>query len=467
MKKEIKSRRRLERNHESITLRFLANTSVLLLHLKEEGRMDHLNKIKQVSDQRQERGQRLLWTVPRSQIYLGAVLPIRGSSLDADWAGCPVTRSAEAEYRGVANVVAETAAVYMSTNHVQHQHTKHIEIDIHFVREYVASGQVRVLHVPSRFQFCARSAVIDAAQRKRDKYMAKCAALGESEADAVTLLKRIRKFSMTQDIGARAAVHIFNKISFVIAKRWFKGISFNLWRCYINFIRKASEKKEPEGQEETRKAYDFMLSYVGSDIAFSTIMCGPVQDVRIPYQQKRMFGFRRVKQMERGDFSSCGSPMGFDSRDPFDLGARMLYKSQDLLWRKKFEEQADLQHAVELQNRRLMDLQLLDVKRNVLIRRRVKQMEHGDFSSCGSPTGFDSRDPFDLGERMLYKSQDLLWRKKFEEQADLQHAVELQNRRLMDLQLLDVKRNYPDSGNYNFITVAKNIALDDTGIFMC
>ncbi|GKG08116.1 ribonuclease H-like domain-containing protein, partial [Tanacetum coccineum] len=104
---------------------------------------------------------------------------------DADWTGCPITRrstlgycvflgdnllswfakrhdtlprsSTEAEYRGVANVVAaETAwlcnllcelhaplftatlvycdnvsAVYLSTNLVQHQRAKHIEIDIH------------------------------------------------------------------------------------------------------------------------------------------------------------------------------------------------------------------------------------------------------------------------------------------------------------------------------------------------
>ncbi|GKC24415.1 hypothetical protein Tco_1026565, partial [Tanacetum coccineum] len=50
--------------------------------------------------------------------------------------------------------------------------------------------------------FVPGRAVIDAAHQK----------------DAVTLLKRIRKFSMTQGIGARAAVHIFNKISFAIAK---------------------------------------------------------------------------------------------------------------------------------------------------------------------------------------------------------------------------------------------------------
>nr|GEY77384.1 ribonuclease H-like domain-containing protein [Tanacetum cinerariifolium] len=31
--------------------------------------------------------------------------------------------------------------------------TKHIEIDIHFVRDLVAVGQVRVLHVPSRYQY--------------------------------------------------------------------------------------------------------------------------------------------------------------------------------------------------------------------------------------------------------------------------------------------------------------------------
>nr|GEW36713.1 ribonuclease H-like domain-containing protein [Tanacetum cinerariifolium] len=35
----------------------------------------------------------------------------------------------------------------------QHQRTKYIEIDIHFVSDLVAAGQVRVLHVPSRYQF--------------------------------------------------------------------------------------------------------------------------------------------------------------------------------------------------------------------------------------------------------------------------------------------------------------------------
>ena len=45
------------------------------------------------------------------------------------------------------------STVYLSTNPVQHQWTKHVEIDLHFVRDRVAIGDVRVLHVPTTSQF--------------------------------------------------------------------------------------------------------------------------------------------------------------------------------------------------------------------------------------------------------------------------------------------------------------------------
>ena len=45
------------------------------------------------------------------------------------------------------------SAVYVSANPVHHRRTKHIELDIHFVREQVALGRIRVLHVPTAQQF--------------------------------------------------------------------------------------------------------------------------------------------------------------------------------------------------------------------------------------------------------------------------------------------------------------------------
>nr|GEV92051.1 hypothetical protein [Tanacetum cinerariifolium] len=73
-------------------------------------------------------------------------------------------------------------------------------------------------------------AVIDAAQRKRGKYMAKCADIGygflpfsfssleKLEADAVTLLKRIRKFSMTQDIEVLLFIYLIGSVSLLLKK---------------------------------------------------------------------------------------------------------------------------------------------------------------------------------------------------------------------------------------------------------
>ncbi|XP_023743004.1 uncharacterized mitochondrial protein AtMg00810-like [Lactuca sativa] len=128
------------------------------------------------------------------------------SYTDVDWGGCPNTKcsilghciflgdnliswyakrqatlsrsSAEAEYCSVVNVVVEAcwlcnlllelhtplqrativycdniSTVYLSSNHVQRQRTKHIQMDILFVREKVATGQIRVLHVPSAYQY--------------------------------------------------------------------------------------------------------------------------------------------------------------------------------------------------------------------------------------------------------------------------------------------------------------------------
>ncbi|GKE61842.1 ribonuclease H-like domain-containing protein [Tanacetum coccineum] len=115
------------------------------------------------------------------RLYVSSTTSLVGYT-DVDWAGCPSTRSAEAKYRAVANVVAETtwlrnllrelhsplstvtlvycdnvSAVYMSVNPVQHQRTKHIEIDIHFVRDMVTWYQARkILKTPKTLTFITK-----------------------------------------------------------------------------------------------------------------------------------------------------------------------------------------------------------------------------------------------------------------------------------------------------------------------
>ncbi|OEL13807.1 Zinc finger CCCH domain-containing protein 22 [Dichanthelium oligosanthes] len=150
------------------------------------------------------------------------------------------------------------------------------------------------------------------------------------------------------------------------------------------------------------------------DVSNYFSMYGPVQDVRIPYQQKRMFGFVTFVYAETVKaILSKGNPH-------FVCDARVLVKP--------YKEKGNVPDRF----------------------RKLQHPHHGDFAGCTSPTGLlDSRDPFDLsqpqiGPRMMYgniANHEAFLRRKIEEQqqvAELQQAIELEGRRFMGLQLLDL-----------------------------
>ncbi|KAG2545503.1 hypothetical protein PVAP13_9KG315675 [Panicum virgatum] len=150
------------------------------------------------------------------------------------------------------------------------------------------------------------------------------------------------------------------------------------------------------------------------DVSNYFSLYGPVQDVRIPYQQKRMFGFVTFVYAETVRIIlSKGNPH-------FVCDARVLVKP--------YKEKGKVPDRF----------------------RKLQNPHHGDFAGCTSPTGLlDSRDPFDLaqpqiGPRVMYgnmANHEAFVRRKLEEQqqaAELQQAIELEGRRFMGLQLLDL-----------------------------
>jgi hypothetical protein len=111
---------------------------------------------------------------PLATVFLGDNLVSWSSKRQHTMFHC----SAEAVYHAVANAIGEStwfrqlleellwplpqatvmscdnvSTVNMSTNPAPHQRTKHIEIDLHFICDHVALGQVCVIHVPLSCQF--------------------------------------------------------------------------------------------------------------------------------------------------------------------------------------------------------------------------------------------------------------------------------------------------------------------------
>ncbi|XP_073270103.1 cleavage stimulation factor subunit 77-like isoform X1 [Primulina huaijiensis] len=70
-----------------------------------------------------------------------------------------------------------------------------------------------------------------------------------------------------QFIEAHMAVNDDEATRQVFSRCLLNCLQVPLWRCYIRFIRKVNDKRGIDGQEETKNAFDFMLNYVGADIA--------------------------------------------------------------------------------------------------------------------------------------------------------------------------------------------------------
>ncbi|KAH6819689.1 hypothetical protein C2S51_003292 [Perilla frutescens var. frutescens] len=148
-------------------------------------------------------------------------------------------------------------------------------------------------------------------------------------------------------------------------------------------------------------------TFKDEDVSSYFSMFGPVQDVRIPYQPKRMFGFvtfvypETVKQI-----LAKGNPH-------YVCDSRVLVKPYKEKGKVADKKQFQLQH---------------------------QHLEEGEYSSCLSPSTVDSKDPYDLpvGPRMLFDTQERL-RRRLEHGVESQNAIDLQGLRMANLQLMDLR----------------------------
>ncbi|KAL6202745.1 hypothetical protein ACLB2K_026450 [Fragaria x ananassa] len=203
----------------------------------------------------------------------------------------------------------------------------------------------------------------------------------------------------------------------------------------------ASVEKATSASRQIYLTFPAESTFRDEDVSEYFSKYGPVQDVRIPYQQKRMFGFvtfvypetvrlilskgnphficesrvlvkpykekgkvldkRQQQHQERGEFSPCLSPAGLDSRDPYELqlGGRVLFDTQGMLLRRKLEEQAELQQAIELQGRRLMNLQLPDFKNNRLPQHYIPH--HFRSLSMGAPVPLSPQSHAQINQNVI------------------------------------------------------------------
>ncbi|KAF8101041.1 hypothetical protein N665_0211s0030 [Sinapis alba] len=145
-------------------------------------------------------------------------------------------------------------------------------------------------------------------------------------------------------------------------------------------------------------------SFTDEDVSSYFSDFGTVEDVRIPYQQQRMYGFVTFANAETVRIILArGNPH-------FICDSRVLVKP--------YKEKGKI-----LQNKRQQQqLQQL--------------MERGNYSPSSSPCGLDLYECH-LGPRMFSSNTREMMRRKAEQQADLQLAIEeeLQRRRLLNLQL--------------------------------